>query len=133
MLIYAAQKLIALRRAGLSRAVFFAAIALFAVQSQAAKRDDRIEEASFVSIGGIEQWVKEREVRLPFRQTLHVQRSFSGVIVAPLARFAARSERSGRHVVPPVRPVIDRVKQQPLMMGLDAQVRFVKEIGRAHV
>ena len=56
-------------------------------------------------------------------EPLDVERRFARVVVAPLARFAARRRGAGRHVVPAVRPVIDRVQQQSLMARIGAQVR----------
>src|SRR6266540_630700 len=66
---------------------------------------------------------KEREVRLPLGEALDIERRFPRVVVAPLTRLAARRLRAGWHVIPPIRPVVDRVQQQPLMAAIDAQIR----------
>src|SRR6478672_3698516 len=51
------------------------------------------------------------------------------MVVAPLARLAARHVRAGRDVVPPVRPVIDRVQQEPLVRWILTQIwpRWIEE------
>ena len=61
---------------------------------------------------------EERDVRLAQSRIRRTSRAASRqVIVAPLARLAARHLRARRHVVPAVRPVIDRMQQQPLVLG----------------
>ena len=77
----------------------------------------------FASAIAVTSRPEERQVRPALGEPLHVQRRLAQVVVAPLARLAARRSRARRHVVPSVRPVIDRVQQQTLMAGVGAQVR----------
>src|SRR4030095_129624 len=55
---------------------------------------------------------EEREVGIARGETLHVQRRLAQVIVAPLARLAARNVRAGGDGVPAGRPVIHPIEQQ---------------------
>src|SRR6476469_8351959 len=64
----------------------------------------------------------ERQIWLVERETLYVERQLACMIVPPLARFAARHVRSGRHMIPAVRPVIDRVQQEALMSRVLAEI-----------
>ena len=75
--------------------------------------------ASSVTVTRVAVLAGPKNVRYgaPSASRLHVQRRLARVVVAPLARLAARRPRAGRHVVPAVRPVIDRVQQQTLMIG----------------
>src|SRR6187397_18375 len=66
---------------------------------------------------------KKREVGPAFGDALHVERGLADVVIAPLARFAARGRGPLGHVVPPVRPVIDGVEQQPLVRRLVTEPR----------
>src|SRR5262245_63348483 len=70
---------------------------------------------------------KERQVRSALGEPLDVESGLAQVVVAPHARLAARNARAGRHMIPPVRPVIDRMQQQPLMTILGAQIRLGKQ------
>src|SRR4051812_46862527 len=69
------------------------------------------------------RWTEECEVGFVFRDAQKVHRNFSRVVVAPLARLAAGDVRTGRHVIPSVRPVIHGVQQEPLMGIRLTQVR----------
>ena len=61
-----------------------------------------------------------------------VERHLAQVVVAPLARFAAWNARAGRHVVPAVGPVIDRVQQQAVV-AVDAEIRTAVEQRVGHM
>ena len=62
------------------------------------------------------------EISLAAGETLHVQRDFAGVIIAPLTGFSARCSCANRNVVPAARPVVDRMQQQPLMLRIGAEI-----------
>src|SRR5262245_15046263 len=49
------------------------------------------------------------------------------MVVAPLARFAARNLRARRDVIPIVGTVINRVQQQALMLRVGAQIGFFEQ------
>src|SRR5262245_65463873 len=70
---------------------------------------------------------KERQVRSALGESLDVESGLAQVVVAPHARLAVRNTRAGGHVIPPVRPVIDGMQQQPLMTILGAKVRLLKQ------
>src|SRR5262249_41767180 len=73
------------------------------------------------------RWTEEGQVRRVFGEALHIERRFARVIVAPLARLTARNPGAWRHVVPTVRPVIDGMQQQPLVVRIDAHIRFIED------
>ncbi len=80
---------------------------------------DAVRRSGYVMLLSAE----ERQVGLFGGEPSDEQRRLAQVVVAPLTRFAARNARPGRHVIPAVGPVIDRVQQQTVMRRVGAQVR----------
>src|SRR5437879_2222166 len=71
--------------------------------------------------------VEKGEVTLPARLAQEQQRQFTCVVVAPHGALAVGNPLAGRNVVPTVRPVINRVKQQTLVFGAGREIRFGEE------
>jgi hypothetical protein len=69
----------------------------------------------------------EYQVGTVLNHAQKVQRHLARVIIAPHASFAARHAIRIRRRVPTVGPVIDRVQDQALMVGVRTQVGLVEE------
>src|SRR6266542_4196637 len=68
---------------------------------------------------------EEREIRFAAGLPQHVERGLAQMIIAPLAGLAAGRARARWNEIPPVRIVIHRVQQQPLMLRCRAEIRPV--------
>src|SRR5260221_2712163 len=67
---------------------------------------------------------EERQIRLLLVDPLHVKRDLACVVIAPHARLAARHFAARRNLVPAVRPMINAVQNQALMVRVHAQIRL---------
>src|SRR6476646_4166239 len=74
------------------------------------------------SVMSARRWSEEGEIRIARSTALHVEGDLAQMVVAPLARLATRGTRASGHVIPPVWPVVHRVKQQALMVRVAAQI-----------
>src|SRR3984957_5039137 len=69
----------------------------------------------------------EESVIAGVRHPADQQAKLEQMVVSPHARLATGNLRSGRNVVPPVRPVINAVQQQPFMIWLQGEIGFFEQ------
>src|ERR1035437_5843918 len=70
---------------------------------------------------------KERRIRFAARFAPQQEPQFASVVVPPHRTLPIRSFLAGCDIIPAVRPMIDRVQQQTLMLGIRGEIRFVEE------
>src|SRR5580658_3653436 len=69
----------------------------------------------------------EESVIAGVRHPADQQAKLEQMVVSPHAGLAAGNLRFGRNVVPPVRPVINAVQQQPFMIRLQGEIGFLEQ------
>src|SRR2546423_1530233 len=82
---------------------------------------------SSVLILGSNLRAEKSEIRVFLDDAPDIKRTFACVVIAPHARLAARYFPSIRNIIPAVRPVINRVQKQALVIGVRAQIRIIKK------